>query len=661
MSKKSSVLKFSTDRVARKIWYALLGDFRLVLGDDFASKAESEFETIEQMRNYEFPQLGIVDPWRFKAYGQLRDLFKKYRFASDIYSDDELHKKTLASYFEAQEDFCVTKPVSLRAQRVYAEARRLARTILGVYSEELVNNQVQFGKNSSIGCPFALAYLDHKLTEVETVTGSAQCTKWFISEYLPTDGILSDIFQKMEANAKTITYNEALNLIDVPKTWKINRAITPLNLLDVFFSFGYGKVVQEQLKVVGIDIRRQQNRHRILVKEYSKTLKGATVDLTRASDSLLKEHLNRVLPRDWYVALKKTLTHQINISEDNDTRTCYTASVLPMGNGATFPVETLIFYCIIKAVGNLLGVQGMYSVYGDDLIYPSKIHGYVADVFKDIGFKINADKSFVSTPFRESCGADYYRGCDVRPFVLGGASEKLTRSQYITFLYKVINGLRRRWSDHEINGTLRMLFIELGMLNAEILRVPPNYPDTAGIKTSDPDFIFPGLPLLIWSPVLVYYADGSRWYTFRFYRQTSKRRFIRDVAPYYWSALAGKTDVNGEEQLTDYEEAKDSYATHDTSNFSIVRWAKFKRPNKWKKKNAKTPGFRVIFKPWVGSKTEFTHTIKDNQLRTVSDWNLKRSTTKRTKEFVIRILQGRQGARILKLHRFHSSPSNPVF
>jgi hypothetical protein len=53
------------------------------------------------------------------------------------------------------------------------------------------------------------------------------------------------------------------------------------------------------------------------------------------------------------------------------------------------------------------------------------------------GFKTNHSKTFSDGPFRESCGADWYEGIDVRPFTLDYALDSLPN------LFKFINLSRR--------------------------------------------------------------------------------------------------------------------------------------------------------------------------------------------------------------------------
>jgi hypothetical protein len=253
--------------------------------------------------------------------------------------------------------------------------------------------------------------------------------------------------------------------------------------------------------------------------------------------------LNRILPREWHCAIKRALTHQVCFKTPDGIQNAYTESVLPMGNGLTFPVETLIFYSLIKAIGNLAGIDGIYSVYGDDLIYPSKLHRYVVRLFPDFNLQLNLDKTFVKFPFRESCGADFYRGCDVRPFFLQGERQQLTRSKYQAFLYKTINGLIRRWDPMEIPQTLMFLYTELAVVSNEIHRVPPDFPDTAGVKVHAPWDVPLGLGNLPWCPIyLSLDKDGNSRYKFSFLAETPGDRFVKTILPYYWLALQGLTD-----------------------------------------------------------------------------------------------------------------------
>jgi hypothetical protein len=91
--------------------------------------------------------------------------------------------------------------------------------------------------------------------------------------------------------------------------------------------------------------------------------------------------------------------------------------VATMGSAVCFPIETIVFYSISKAVLQLFGYTGDPYVYGDDIIVPTKYAGYVMDVLEAYGFVVNREKSFTNPrlAFRESCGVNGLLGVDVTP------------------------------------------------------------------------------------------------------------------------------------------------------------------------------------------------------------------------------------------------------
>jgi hypothetical protein len=117
-----------------------------------------------------------------------------------------------------------------------------------------------------------------------------------------------------------------------------------------------------------------------------------------------------------------------------------------MGNGFTFELETLIFLCLILAVdetGQKLESGRNVFTYGDDIICPTEYSEAVISALKFSGFSLNMKKSFVSGPFRESCGGDFFGGVDVRPFFL--KEFPCEPQQLISFA----NGLHR---GHDLHG-----------------------------------------------------------------------------------------------------------------------------------------------------------------------------------------------------------------
>lgn len=627
---------FPTDDCARKIFSCMVRDFRGYFGADFCREQEVKlFTSTREFRECEFPSAFGTKPDFFKANAQVQALLKKYRFADDVYTDGELEEMAYEGYFTEQLRLCAPRgPFRATTVKVLQEARRICRSILGEFPEDEVITSAKFGKKSSIGCPLSLAHIDYKLSNVRAFSSSKQISEWFQQKVLSEDNVLKRFLQRVLFDPEfECSEIESLALKNVPKSWKTLRNITPLALLNLFYSHGYGEVVTERLKEAGLDIQHLQTRHRSLVKKFSRTGCHATGDLSKASESILKTHLNWVLPRSWYVGLKPIMTHQVVY----DGKEAYTASVLPMGNGATFPLETLVFYCITKAIGTLSRVGGTYSVYGDDLIFPSPLYPFVQHVFEDLGFILNTDKTHAVGKFRESCGADFFHGVDVRPFSLQGESSKLPRSQYITFLYKIYNGLRRRWG-YSLRGTMFFILREISLTGVSIMRVPPSYPDTAGVHVDSPDEIPGGYDTMKWSPLLAVFCNGSRHFAFYYMAELAKKRFVRYVEPYYWLSLQGLSDEINDFDWKDstlvstqargiklasrsvLEKIMKEHALHDhVVSGPLLTWKKFKKRRTFfcERRKRRVSKKTVWYRPQVAEKLQ---TVTTECSGSVTDW-----------------------------------------
>ena len=604
-------VSYDTDVAAKNLWLSLLRDFRDFEGNLFAQKAEEAFvENIATFREYPFPELGNISPFRFKCWKQLSSFLKKYRFAQDAYSDLELDNRSREKFFADQQRISTYVQPTTLCFKVLQRARVVAKSILGQYDPDQTILNARFGKKSSIGCPLSHAYIDEKLSNVAAFTSSSECAEWFRS-MSAGDPILSEIVSPLYKSSLLNHTHDSLNLVSVPKNWKINRLITPLTLIGLFYSYGVGDQVVLGLRRAGLDLRRLQTRHRRLVRRMSVSRTHATADLSAASDSLTSELLNRVLPREWYNAIRKTFSHQLSC----DGKTYYTASVLPMGNGLTFPVETLVFYSILRAISELSGVKGIISVYGDDLIYPSRMHRYVSHIFPRIGLVLNMDKTFVGAPFRESCGSDYYKGCDVRPAFLPEGGQSLSRNSYISFLYKAYNSLRARWDESEIPRTLRWLLAELAYVSGRIYRVPPSYPATSGIQVAAPNIVPFGASFLPFTPVRCIFSAGSRWFLFNALAEVSGRRIVHTVMPYYWLSLQGLVDEPDGKNFwdTDYGFLK--------ACGSSLSWEKTTKPH-WKRISAKQKvRIEAVYTPTVSDRSIVRMQTIKTRSGLISDWS----------------------------------------
>lgn len=196
----------------------------------------------------------------------------------------------------------------------------------------------------------------------------------------------------------------------VPKNALTYRSIDVQPTLNTILQGGIGRTMRKLLLArAGVDIRDQTQNQR-LAQYASITGILATLDLSSASDLIARELVRYLVPADWYRLLAGAACSQ--------TRYNGTTHVLQkfcsMGNGFTFPLETLIFWALSDEP---LGDRNYWlSVYGDDIIVPANKAGDVVAALEGAGFIVNKKKSFVDGPFRESCGVEYYSGISTRPY-----------------------------------------------------------------------------------------------------------------------------------------------------------------------------------------------------------------------------------------------------
>lgn len=226
----------------------------------------------------------------------------------------------------------------------------------------------------------------------------------------------------------------------VPKQWDKDRGICIEPSLNVFYQLGIGHLIARRMKRHGIDKYTGQEIHKNLARIASLTGACATIDLSNASDTVSEALIKLLLPDDWWTlvtSVRSTHTlvkgHWVRLEKFSS-----------MGNGYTFELETLIFYTLCQTVAQVEGVReephtpGLHiSAYGDDIIVPTSIAKCVIAALKFFGFEPNESKTFIKGAFRESCGGDYLRGIDVRPFYLKDDLDENHR--YIA----AANGLRR--------------------------------------------------------------------------------------------------------------------------------------------------------------------------------------------------------------------------
>lgn len=191
----------------------------------------------------------------------------------------------------------------------------------------------------------------------------------------------------------------------VAKNWKTSRTIACEPEGNVFLQLAFDEFVKRRLRRIGINLS-SQDRNRELALEGALSGELATIDLSMASDTLSYNTVAWLLPQPWF-----RFVDDVRCPCGSGVFKGKYAKFSSMGNGTTFPLETLVFATACRAVGSK-----RYSVYGDDIIIETELVSDLLRLLRFLGFVVNTEKSHITGPFRESCGANWFGGDDVTPF-----------------------------------------------------------------------------------------------------------------------------------------------------------------------------------------------------------------------------------------------------
>lgn len=323
-------------------------------------------------------------------------------------------------------------------------------------------------------------------------------------------------------------------LFFVPKSSDISRTCCTEPAVNMMFQQAMGAFIETRLRrFFGIDLSKQPDVNRRLARigsfDLGPTLPGyATIDLSSASDSIRWRLCEEILPNN---VLGYIRAFRSPVTALPGGKQVTLAMVSTMGNGFTFPLQTLLFSCAVKAVYTLMNIPMFlesrlpnFSVFGDDIIVEPKAYDAVIQLLEDIGFEVNVSKSFNVGPFRESCGYDYFRGENIR-------------GVYIRTLetpgdvYSAFNRLTR-WS--AVSGILLPSTLALLKSWAPWLPIPFSRADDEGFKV--PGRIGPTATCekLGWTKYR-YLSDRNNARSIPVDDRSSKEAGYKDFNPYGWA------------------------------------------------------------------------------------------------------------------------------
>jgi len=277
------------------------------------------------------------------------------------------------------------------------------------------------------------------------------------------------------------TFQTGNKVVTVPKNAMTNRVIAIEPGINLWFQKSVGEMIGRRLRRYGVDLRYQSRNQQLALKG-SLTNLLATVDLSSASDSIARSVVEELLPPRWFHIMDACRSHY----GSQDALSKKWEKFSSMGNGFTFQLESLIFYAVAASCTEYLHISSNdVSAYGDDVILPSACLGLFSEMLAFYGFRINAKKSHSDSPFRESCGAHFFSGVDVKPVYLKD------RLSSLPTVFRLANALRRLahrrnnflGCDSSLRGVFELLVQKVP--KALRLRIPATLGDGGFISNLD--------------------------------------------------------------------------------------------------------------------------------------------------------------------------------
>jgi hypothetical protein len=404
--------------------------------------------------------------------------------------------------------------------------------ILGDFNIEELFEESTHGPNSTLGVRKHEAYLDKKLTSWD---GTAEALQLW-NEYLDWNTSLKGAYEWMVEKSPEAVVVPGNLLSFVPKKFDSLRTMMIEPTINQFFQQGYGHMISSRLLRFGnVDLSTQPLCHRLLVKLITTHgLDIATIDWSQASDRIWLKLCQLLMPNDWFGALCTIRSPTTEYKGETLTLTMAGS----MGCGFTFPLQTLLFLCLLRALARENGCSEFVSVFGDDCVCDSDLVPHVQWLADQLDWQLNIEKSFWVGGFRESCGTDAYMGRDCRPFFIERPNDVTSPPGVKAWLYSVYNqavvALPPNCLHTHLDQLITSLFKELHL--GRIQYVPVRFSVTSGIQVKSPDERLAGDELNTGS---VDFDDIAQCYTFQ-YNGTRRKTVAVNPGAYYIWALMGK-------------------------------------------------------------------------------------------------------------------------
>lgn len=395
-----------------------------------------------EVRPQDYDDGSLQSVFSYKGDAALAGLFVKNK---DLATSFNRRKASLDRWYESEQCCALTNArfssyrsgyfpdVNWRIVQFLDRVQKRVASLLGPCPRHLIG---AFGPGSTFESSIHLGQASRSLTTVDKIDalyGTSSALE--LSGYAcVADRYLAPEAFGIQTSRRVVVRGSRWE--SVHKNAKTERSIGLEPGVNVYLQLGVARAFTAPLLRCGIDLSRGQERHRFLARN-ALSLGLATLDESMASDLWATMAVRFLLARspEWLSLLESLRAPLMEV----EGRWVYLEKFSSMGNGFTFPLQTLLFYAITREV---VGEDGLVSVFGDDIICPANKAEEVMAALKFFGHRPNEDKSFYVGGFRESCGEDFFYGQPVRPHYL--AEWPKDPPAWISFA----NGLRRRDSGH---------------------------------------------------------------------------------------------------------------------------------------------------------------------------------------------------------------------
>jgi len=300
----------------------------------------------------------------------------------------------------------------------------------------------------------------------------------------------------------------------VPKSLEIRRACATEPNLNMLFQKALGAWIERRIsEVCHIDLSDQQYLNQSLARMGSISGLYGTIDLKSASDRNSMAMIEEFCPPSFVRWIKLFRSPSCLLPSGIEVKMEMCSS---MGNGFTFPLQTALFLGVVSCCYKLMGIPlirnssamrqpidagnflalltldgrktpGNFGVFGDDIIVTHNAYQLCCHYLRLLGHVVNDQKSFNTGYFRESCGADFFAGYNVRGIYIKSLETPLD-------VYSAINRLTVWSAKHGVNlsltmqlllGWVKFLPVPFAAADIEGVKVPYDKTRPLGIKTAE--------------------------------------------------------------------------------------------------------------------------------------------------------------------------------